>query len=588
MRLPLLSFFLFALLTISSVFGQVQDCQRLNNFLKRNEDTKCCGIAKKDCDAENYILKLELKNSDLINVNINDFPNFQRLQELSFEKENLNILPDMFFNLRLPKLQKLIVTNSNITQIPKVMDEKSEITEINLGNNQITEFPYQFCKLGKINHILLAQNKISGSLDLKDCDKPSPFSFKQLDVSSNNIDSIKNIPKTIDELNLSYNKGIKEFPPEILDLILLKKLGLNGTSITELPPNLFKLEKLKNFHIADNPDLKTNIINFGNGKPIDQCSFDPVNIGCYQSNTCSNIDSTKLKECDNSQINEIKNKQTESKISSTEESNKENDDKNNSSSSVLIIIGLIIIILLITLIGAIFYRKNSDNNNDTAKINNAMPDDSTKDDNNPPPNSNNKAINNQSDIFPMNNMSFTNTGLQLNSQIPIISQNNFYPTSGIALSNNPQLSMAPSNNFYPTTGITIPNSPQLSMLSQNNFIPATTNILSSGNNSQLNINNMSLLASTSVPIMNSTTSMMPISSPIQSSPILPMTSTIQNTNMPIVAPVRVEYDIPHSEDITKNDLPPPYTNDGLKISPIDTKNNFAIEKQFLSQNKDST
>eukprot|EP00833_Pecoramyces_ruminatium_P014249 jgi/Orpsp1_1/1188281/evm.model.d7180000063607.1 len=162
-------FLLILVLIISTVFSQRTDCEILNQYLNRKLDTACCGIKKEDCDSDNYIQKIELTSKDLLNVDLNKFPRFDRLRFLTIQKENLNIIPENFFNL--PILEKLKVYDSNITQIPKNFNQKSPLTEIDLGNNQISEFPYEFNKLPNIKRLFLAQNKISGSVDLKDFSK---------------------------------------------------------------------------------------------------------------------------------------------------------------------------------------------------------------------------------------------------------------------------------------------------------------------------------------------------------------------------------------------------------------------------------
>ncbi|ORX82472.1 L domain-like protein [Anaeromyces robustus] len=274
MKSLILCLFLINILSIFNlVSGRVSnDCYELNVFLNRDPNTPCCKkkkITNIICDMEkDYITRITLGPSDVTpETNFMRFPIFDRLTDLSIGIPNLNnnILPTRFFDQ--PMLRTLSVYESNITSIPEIIKKDCPVVEINLEHNLITEFPYQFSSLPKLQN---------------------------LDVGTNQIEDMINIPSA------------------------LEVLVLNNTQITEIPPDLFKLNNISRFHISNNPQLNANIINFG--RNIEECSFEGTNISCLQPNTCKLIDESQYKPCSEDQINEIKNKQSKTPLQTNNKS----------------------------------------------------------------------------------------------------------------------------------------------------------------------------------------------------------------------------------------------------------------------------
>jgi Leucine-rich repeat (LRR) protein len=337
-----------------------EDCVQLNSFLGRDQSTICCGVSKNiSCDADGYITTLKLDKSDILvessfisdTSNFMRFPIFSKLIKLSIGVPNLNenVLPSRFFDQ--PMLDILEVYESNISSIPNNINKDCPVTEINLEHNEITEFPYQFSDLPRLQHIYLWDNKISGTINLEKFK-----TLNQIDVATNQVNDIINIPSGLQVLFASENP-IKKIPDEVPNLVDLNVLVFNSTGITELPPNLFKLKNLKRFHISNNPQLSTKIINFDN-QNIKECSFEGTNVICYQPNTCVGINANSYSPCSSSDINEIKSKQT---VINSE--NKESGFLKFLKSKSVIIGGIAIVIIL-ALLGFIIIRKKKNNKND--------------------------------------------------------------------------------------------------------------------------------------------------------------------------------------------------------------------------------
>jgi len=329
-----------------SIFGLVKanDCYLLNNFLNRGGSIECCDGINIKCDSSGSIISLELNDYHVLSnitetLDFSHFPVFNNLIELNIGTSKIyppNELPSRFFEQ--PKLNTLTVYSSSISIIPINSIKKSPISEINLEHNELNEFPYQFKELPNLQHLYLWDNNISGVVDLSGFD-----SLNQLDVGKNRVTDVINIPKQMQMLFLYENSGITKVPSDIAKLNDLTHLNLNQTSITELPPDLFKL-RLNYFKIGGNSQLSTKIINFGN-KNIRECEFQGTNILCYQEGTCASLDVNDLTPCTEDEIEKIIKAQTK-----------------EGGLSKPLIIGIIAGILIIGLIGFIIIRRNKNKN----------------------------------------------------------------------------------------------------------------------------------------------------------------------------------------------------------------------------------
>merc|ERR1711868_157670 len=82
------------------------------------------------------------------------------------------------------------------------------------------------------------------------------ISTKELDLSKNNISVLENEfgnLLNLKKLNLSKNKlDEKSFPSTLRRLAFLEELNLSGNCLTEIPPFVFTLPRLKVLHLAEN------------------------------------------------------------------------------------------------------------------------------------------------------------------------------------------------------------------------------------------------------------------------------------------------------------------------------------------------
>lgn len=114
---------------------------------------------------------------------------------------------------------------------------------LDISNNKLTEFHFDFTRLEHLATINLSNNEIN-SLTLKS------NSVHVLDLSINKFTKFPEIPQCTMDLKLNKNE-IDEIPHE-LDLPHLKNLDLSDNKVVEVPKELGSL-KLKVFNMKNNP-----------------------------------------------------------------------------------------------------------------------------------------------------------------------------------------------------------------------------------------------------------------------------------------------------------------------------------------------
>ena len=195
------------------------------------------------------------------------------IQELDISKNSFFVLDSSI--VKLSKLVVLCATDNQLTDLPdsicslpslKVLQASSNkirgifktvsISTLNamnlqlldLSGNELSEIPSCLRYMPKLDSILLANNQI---LSMQPLCRVEFKNLSILDVSSNKLDSIPNSLS-------SY-------------LIQLQQFSLKNNSITKVPCNLFKMEKLKTFSLEGNPikSIRYDIIQKGTGAVLD-------------------------------------------------------------------------------------------------------------------------------------------------------------------------------------------------------------------------------------------------------------------------------------------------------------------------------
>jgi len=345
---------------------------------------------------------------------LSTFPILSNLISLKINSSsNIKTIPPRIFEL--PNLQYLHFADTSLNGITKDVNPKSliKIIYIEGNSNAFNEFPTQFSKLPNLTELYLENNNFNCILpeellnfkSLQVLSIPSnhmtgevviPDSLKYLNIGNNQFTSLKantnvnnlevfignnnkfesnifNNLSIYDKLmliDLSYNSGITSISESISYLKELQVLNLKNDDLTELPPNIYKLSKLKGLDISGNPNLNVKLINFDKST-VEQCVLSGIKIECYQPNTCASIDDNfSVRNCTDTEINEILNAQTVVDKEFVIDNIKT--DSTESSHIVLFLSGVAAILLIIVLTLAILvYRgkKYSNSSNSSGSDN---------------------------------------------------------------------------------------------------------------------------------------------------------------------------------------------------------------------------
>lgn len=148
-----------------------------------------------------------------------------------------------------------------IKTIPNRIGEISELENFVLIESKVSSIPPSFTKLTKLKHLnLIGDGK---------CAFPKDVSFLK-NIESLFLADFGEIPPEIFELvSLKrlylYRSNISEIPPTIKKLVNLEELNLEGNPITELPNEVFTLPKLANISLT-----KDNIKDVGMRAKLNQ------------------------------------------------------------------------------------------------------------------------------------------------------------------------------------------------------------------------------------------------------------------------------------------------------------------------------
>eukprot|EP00833_Pecoramyces_ruminatium_P010803 jgi/Orpsp1_1/1184835/evm.model.c7180000091182.1 len=191
-------FFNIIINIIVAYCSEVEDLKAYlyNNIKNNNIEIKCNGLYITKCSKEGNIIELRMQYSNLVkNINLNSFPKLPYIESFTLDGDLYGgVFPSHFLEL-FPKLKRLEISGSNIKEIPADLNSDT-LEELNINNNTIKEFPYQFGKLKNLKKLNLNKNKISDSL-LEDANGFKNLNY--LDLSENEISSFS--PNFFNDMN---------------------------------------------------------------------------------------------------------------------------------------------------------------------------------------------------------------------------------------------------------------------------------------------------------------------------------------------------------------------------------------------------
>ncbi|MEO1395444.1 MAG: COR domain-containing protein [Cyanobacteria bacterium J06634_5] len=193
------------------------------------------------------------------------FGQLTNLTDLWLNNNQITQIPEVLG--QLTNLTDLCLSNNQITQIPEVLGQLTNLTYLFLDNNQITQIPEVLGQLTNLTQLVLSNNQIT----------QIPEVFGQLtnltDLFLDN-NQITQIPEVLRQLtNLTYlwlsNNQITQIPDVLRQLTNLTYLWLSNNQITQIPDVFGQLTNLTYLGLSNNqitqiPDVFEQLTNLTN------------------------------------------------------------------------------------------------------------------------------------------------------------------------------------------------------------------------------------------------------------------------------------------------------------------------------------
>jgi len=316
------------------------DCDLIASFYKDNKlsvnNGNCCKWPNIQC-INNRIKSFQYIDDSNEKIDFSTFPILSELTDLIIQGKYLlgGSVPIVLFSQ--PKLNKLILDNSNIWEIPNDANSvsSSSLEILSLKNNLLTAFPYFLRNMPKLKSLNISDNKINESLTDEIKQFPSleilnissnfltgrvpdmPSNLKELYVDSNQFSSLQISFSQSPDLelfsggnnkfgendfvlltefnnmkNISLeNVGLSKIPGSISSLSQLKYLSLKNNDIEQLPEEFDSLKSLEELNLSGNSNLKGKI---KSGVRISKCYLGHTDVCLENDSICSYYDSKNI------------------------------------------------------------------------------------------------------------------------------------------------------------------------------------------------------------------------------------------------------------------------------------------------------
>ncbi|KAG4095682.1 hypothetical protein H8356DRAFT_1361363, partial [Neocallimastix lanati (nom. inval.)] len=251
--------------------------------------------------------------------------------------------------------------NSDCTMLPNCC-------EVSTGSHKIA------CENGLMEKLIFSSFPLLPNLKILGFEDFFEFSnLEELILTHSNIKELPSLSSpytSLHKLDLSLNENIKFIPDGLGELSELNILYLGYTGLTCLPKDIYKLSKLKNFDVDNNPNLNVKLYKFGN--TIENCDVRNTQVSCYEPNTCinfvldENTHATELATSRNyEQCGSFDSDDSFCTSSSSSSSTSTSRDSGGNSNILWIILSIIAVILFIVCLILFWRRKKSKDNKST-------------------------------------------------------------------------------------------------------------------------------------------------------------------------------------------------------------------------------
>lgn len=195
---------------------------------------------------------LDLSGDQTRRSNLTELPRLlaqlTQLQELNLSFNQLTSLPEWLGDLR--QLQFLALSDNHLNELPESLGQLTQLRSLDLANNQLTELPHLLGQLTQLELLDLSQNQLT----------KLPESLSQLTqlrsliVFSNHLTALPETLGSLTQLNVLnvLSNRLATLPKSVGDLRLLSELIVAENQLTRLPDSLCHLTQLDELHLDDN------------------------------------------------------------------------------------------------------------------------------------------------------------------------------------------------------------------------------------------------------------------------------------------------------------------------------------------------
>ncbi|BFZ05829.1 hypothetical protein BsWGS_08868 [Bradybaena similaris] len=196
----------------------------------------------------------KLQSLSFGNVSFPTWPDWiqycSQVSELTVDNSFLKSIPDHGLDGMAGSLISLDLSGNNLTSIPKTISTFTNITDLYLSQNKLTDVQW-LPKRCRLDTLALDNNKLSNGSQLSEALKPFAEFLSDLDLVSNELTAIPDLHfLTVTGLDFSFNKisdlNAGSLPPDLYEL----NLGYN--LLIAVPRVVMSLKSLNSLIMASN------------------------------------------------------------------------------------------------------------------------------------------------------------------------------------------------------------------------------------------------------------------------------------------------------------------------------------------------
>src|ERR1051326_5311541 len=151
---------------------------------------------------------------------------------------------------RRQRSEKLDLSKSQLSAIPKALARLSNLQRLNLRRNQLSAIPKALARLTNLQRLYLSDNQLTAIPETL----AQLINLQTFDLSVNKLTAIPEALarlSNLQELNLSDNQ-LTAIPEALAQLSNLQELDLSGNQLTAIPEALTQLTQLRWLHLSSN------------------------------------------------------------------------------------------------------------------------------------------------------------------------------------------------------------------------------------------------------------------------------------------------------------------------------------------------